>query len=68
VTDTTRDDVRSAVKIEAGAKSALDPNIATSVRPYAADDLPDLDLCFNRLSARNLEVEVSRLALRPMIR
>ena len=44
VTDTTRDDVRSAVKIEAGAKSALDPNIATSVRPYAADDLPDLDL------------------------
>ena len=31
--------VRSAVKIEAGAKSALDPSVETSVRPYVADDL-----------------------------
>lgn len=36
--------VRSAVKIEAGAKSALDPNVVTRVRPYVTDDLPDLDL------------------------
>ena len=36
--------IRSAVKIEAGAKSALDPHIVTTVRPYATDDVADLDL------------------------
>ena len=36
--------IRSAVKIEAGAKSALDPHVVTTVRPYAADDVADLDL------------------------
>ena len=36
--------VRSAVKIESGAKSALDPNIVATVTPYVAQDLPDLDL------------------------
>jgi hypothetical protein len=36
--------VRSAVKIEAGAKSALDPNVAAEVIPYVATDLPDLQL------------------------
>ena len=36
--------IQSAVKIEAGAKSALDPNIATTVKPYAADDLAHADL------------------------
>lgn len=36
--------IQSAVKIEGGAKSALDPNIATTVKPYAADDLPHADL------------------------
>jgi len=36
--------VRAAVKIEAGARSALDPHEATTVRPYVADDLPDLPL------------------------
>jgi hypothetical protein len=36
--------VRSAVKIESGAKSALDPHTAASVTPYVADDLPHLDL------------------------
>ncbi|MBY0497321.1 MAG: nucleotidyl transferase AbiEii/AbiGii toxin family protein [Cyanobacteria bacterium] len=36
--------IQSAVKIEGGAKSALDPNIATTVEPYTADDLPDIDL------------------------
>ena len=32
------------VKIESGAKSALDPNAVRSVRPYIADDTPDLEL------------------------
>jgi hypothetical protein len=36
--------VRSTVKIEAGAKSALDPHAATSVVPYVAGELPDLAL------------------------
>lgn len=36
--------IRSAVKIEAGAKSALDPHVLTNVRPFAADDLPVIDL------------------------
>jgi hypothetical protein len=37
------DYIRSAVKIEAGAKSALDPHTVASVDPYIAGDL-DLDL------------------------
>ncbi|MCV0029245.1 nucleotidyl transferase AbiEii/AbiGii toxin family protein [Pseudomonas aeruginosa] len=44
VTATTGDYIRSAVKIEAGAKSALDPHVAASVTPYVTPDLPDLDL------------------------
>jgi hypothetical protein len=36
--------VRPAVKIEAGAKSALDPHEALSVRPYVADELAEFDL------------------------
>ncbi|WP_321955352.1 nucleotidyl transferase AbiEii/AbiGii toxin family protein [Paraburkholderia bannensis] len=36
--------VRSAVKIESGAKSALDPHTAVTVRPYIADDLPHMEL------------------------
>ena len=38
------DYIRAAVKIEAGAKSALDPHIAATVVPYVGQDLPDLDL------------------------
>jgi hypothetical protein len=38
------DYVRSAVKIEAGAKSALDPNSAATVTPYVAEDLSGLDM------------------------
>lgn len=44
VTATTGDYIRSAIKIEAGAKSALDPHVAASVTPYVTKDLPDLDL------------------------
>jgi hypothetical protein len=36
--------VHPAVKIEAGAKSALDPNAPLSVRPYVADELAGFDL------------------------
>ena len=36
--------IRSAVKIEAGAKSALDPHTTVSIAPYISADLPDLDL------------------------
>ena len=36
--------IRSAVKIESGAKSALDPHAMATIKPYVADDLPDLDL------------------------
>jgi hypothetical protein len=36
--------VRRAVKIEAGAKSALDPNSARTVTPYVAQDMAGTDL------------------------
>jgi hypothetical protein len=36
--------IRPAVKIEAGAKSALDPNRAAVIRPYVADAVTGLDL------------------------
>jgi hypothetical protein len=38
------DYVRAAIKIESGAKSALDPNSAVPIRPYVDEDLPTLDL------------------------
>jgi hypothetical protein len=38
------DYVRAAIKIESGAKSALDPNSEVSIKPYVDDDLPGLDL------------------------
>lgn len=44
VTATAGEYIRSAVKIEAGAKSALDPHVAATITPYVTQDLPDLDL------------------------
>jgi len=44
VTARPGDYIRSAVKIEAGAKSALDPHVAATVIPYVAQDLNDLTL------------------------
>lgn len=44
VTAAPGDYIRSAVKIEAGAKSALDPHETATVIPYITDDLPDLDM------------------------
>lgn len=42
----TEDDayIPKAVKIESGAKSALDPNSIRSIRPYLEQDAPGLDL------------------------
>jgi hypothetical protein len=36
--------IDKVVKIESGAKSALDPNSLHSIAPYTNDDVPDLDL------------------------
>jgi len=36
--------ITKAVKIESGAKSALDPNAERAIRPYLEDDVPDIDL------------------------
>lgn len=36
--------IEKVVKIESGAKSALDPNSVKPIVPYASDDVPDLDL------------------------
>ncbi len=36
--------IRPAVKIESGAKSALDPNAPAVIRPYVADDLAEIEL------------------------
>lgn len=42
--------IRAAVKIEAGAKSALDPHTAATVTPYVTADLPDLDLAVRNVT------------------
>lgn len=36
--------VRPAVRIESGAKSALDPNNPVKIQPYIAEEVPGLDL------------------------
>jgi len=38
------DYIRPAVRIECGAKSALDPHREATIRPYVADDVPTLDI------------------------
>jgi predicted nucleotidyltransferase component of viral defense system len=40
VTADGSDYIRRSVKIEAGAKSALDPNSPVTVKPYVSDELP----------------------------
>lgn len=41
VTADGADYIRRAVKIECGAKSALDPHSSVTVKPYVSDDLPN---------------------------
>ncbi|SFG87380.1 Nucleotidyl transferase AbiEii toxin, Type IV TA system [Duganella sp. CF458] len=43
------DYIRSAVKIEAGAKSALDPHTAATVTPYVNEDLSDIELAVSKV-------------------
>jgi hypothetical protein len=42
--------VRRAIKIESGAKSALDPHMPLGVKPYIADVLPNLDLAIGNVT------------------
>jgi hypothetical protein len=42
--------IRRAIKIESGAKSALDPHARVVVKPYIADDLPNLDLAVGNVT------------------
>lgn len=43
--------VRQAIKIESGAKSALDPNVQVLVRPYIAADISRLNLDVAHITA-----------------
>ncbi len=42
--------VGAEVRIECGAKSALDPHVSASVRPYVAEDLAGLDLTVSNVT------------------
>jgi hypothetical protein len=42
--------IRRAIKIESGAKSALDPHAPVVVKPYIADDLANLDLAVGNVT------------------
>jgi hypothetical protein len=42
--------IRRAIKIESGAKSALDPHVPVVVKPYIADDLPNLNLAVGNVT------------------
>ena len=42
--------IRSAVKIEGGAKSAIDPHASTTVTPYVDADLPERDLTIGNIT------------------
>lgn len=47
--------VRPAVKIESGAKSALDPHVAVTVKPYVADEMSAIDLSVPRVTTVDVE-------------
>lgn len=42
--------IRRAIKIESGAKSALDPHAPVVIKPYIADNLPDLNLAVGNVT------------------
>jgi hypothetical protein len=52
VTSAPCDYIRAAVKIETGAKSALDPHVAATVTPYVAGDLPELNLVVGNVTTK----------------
>jgi predicted nucleotidyltransferase component of viral defense system len=45
VIKTEEDYVKPMIKIEAGAKSALDPHQLMVIQPYVAEELPTINLC-----------------------
>jgi hypothetical protein len=47
--------VRPAVKIESGAKSALDPHTTVPISPYVAEDLPKIDLTIKEVTTVGAE-------------
>lgn len=47
--------VAKAVKIESGAKSALDPNSERAIRPYLEDDIPGVDLSVGNVTTVDAE-------------
>lgn len=47
--------IAKAVKIESGAKSALDPNSARSISPYLEEDVPDIDLTVGNVTIVDAE-------------
>ncbi|WP_066776308.1 nucleotidyl transferase AbiEii/AbiGii toxin family protein [Sphingomonas sp. CCH5-D11] len=47
--------IRAAVKIESGAKSALDPNSLRTVKPYVDDDVPGLDFAVPNVTVVDAE-------------
>ena len=47
--------VRPAVRIESGAKSALDPNHPRDIRPYIADELSGIDLTVSNVTTIDAE-------------
>lgn len=44
------------VKIEGGAKSALDPHRLTTIKPYIADDLTSINFAINNIVTINPEL------------
>jgi Nucleotidyl transferase AbiEii toxin, Type IV TA system len=51
VEPTTDAYVRPAVRLEAGAKSALDPHQVVTIRPYVMENIPTLDLTIAEVMA-----------------
>lgn len=50
VTAAGSDYIRRAIKIESGAKSALDPHAPVTVRPFVADDVAGRDLSVHNVT------------------
>ena len=50
VIETPNEYIRSAVKIESGAKSALEPHQSATIRPYIDDELENIDLRIDQIT------------------
>lgn len=54
--DSNLDDyVKPTIKIEAGAKSALDPHRQITIKPYVADEMPTIHLAVEKVVTINAE-------------